>query len=326
MFGRRAMCTALAVSMSIIAFAPAALAQQGGEYVIGAGDVLSVSVWRHPELDNQVVVRANGMVTFPPVGELMAAGMTPNAFSRELMQRLRDYTRETTQVTVTMQQFNSRAIFLTGQVMAPGRYSFEQIPDLVQLLSQAGGPLPGADLSSVTVIRPTARGPEVIPVDVAGYMRGESGVSMPELMPGDTIDFPPLIGGGTAGGPGLVYVFGEVGRPGAYPAGDGLDVMGIIALAGGATREAKLDQVSVIMAGGDGQVVATVDVERIVKQGTPRPLELRGGDRVYVFPRDPSLFGMVLGGASTALSSATQIMQAYLLYLTTDRYLDDENN
>lgn len=322
MAGRCTLIAAVALTLAA-AWSGTALSQTGGaEYTIGPGDVLSVSVWRHPELERQVVVRSNGLATFPPVGDLRAGGATPTELSRELVQRLRDYMGETTQVSVTVSTFNSRAIYLTGQVAAPGRYSFEQIPDLLQVLSQAGGPLPGANLSSVTIVRPAAGGPQVISVDLSAYMRGGGG-KLPTLQPGDTVDVPSLMGAGGMTGPGLVYVLGEVAAPGPYQTTEGLDLLQVIALAGGTTPEAELKQVGVVMNSGDGQAVAMVDLERVMRDGTANPFMLQAGDRVIVPKASMSIAGAVWAGTTTVLGSVRDVMSSYLLYLTIDREIED---
>ena len=320
---RRTLQIALVVAAVLVPLLDAA-AQQPAEYVIGQGDVLAVSVWRHPELERQVVVRSNGMVTFPPNGELMASGLTPSELSREIMQRLRDYTRETTQVTVSMAQFNSRAIYLTGQVTAPGRYSFERLPDLLQLLSQAGGPLPGADLSNVSIVRPATGGADVIRVDVSAYMRGENTAPLPVLRPGDTLEIPSLaFGGAGVGSGGLVYILGEVASPGAYPATDGLDLLQLLAIAGGTTPDARLSDVSVVMDAGTSQVVASVDLEGVIHDGTAAPFMLSSGDRVVVPGATGSLLGQTLGITSTVLGYGRDVLSSYLLLLSVEREIDD---
>jgi len=318
-------CALVFALCALVGWSSIAAAQSSGEYKIGPGDMLRVSVWRHPELDGTFVVRSNGTVTVPPVGEIMAQGLRPFDLARELMVRLRDFTRETTQVTVSVEQFNSRAVFLTGQIMSPGRYSFERIPDILQLLSQAGGPLPSADLSNVSIIRSTARGPEVIPVNLAAYMRGERQEALPDLQPGDTIEFPGMIGASAVAGPGLVYVLGEVNAPGAYPSSEGIDLLQAIALAGGTTPAARLKDVAVVMDGGGGQIVASIDLEKIVHDGAAKTFYLAPGDRVVVPSRETSLAATILGGAGSVLTATRDVLQSYLLYLTVDRTLDEEN-
>lgn len=317
-----AMRTSLVVFVALALLTTAAVAQTVAEYKIGEGDALSVSVWRHPELERTVVVRSNGLVTFPPIGDVNAAGITPSDLSREIMQRLRDYTRETTQVTVTVAQFNSRAVFLTGQVVGPGRYSFEAIPDLLQLLSSAGGPLPSADLSQVSIIRATPKGPSVITIDVGSYMRGQSTQPLPALEPGDTIEIPSIMGTSAAGSQGMVFIFGEVGSPGAYPAAIGTDLLQLIAVAGGTTPGANLNEVSVVMDGGSGQVVARVDLKDVIENGTATPFMLAAGDRVIVPATDATLAGQILGGIGSVFGYTSDLMSSYLLYLTLDREAD----
>ncbi|MFH1690665.1 MAG: polysaccharide biosynthesis/export family protein [Candidatus Eisenbacteria bacterium] len=318
----RAMRTSLVVFAALALLSAAAVAQTVAEYKIGQGDALSISVWRHPELERTVVVRSNGRVTFPPIGDVTAEGLMPSDLSREIMQRLRDYTRETTQVTVTVAQFNSRAVFLTGQVVGPGRYSFEAIPDLLQLLSSAGGPLPSADLSQVSIIRATPTGPSVITIDVGSYMRGQATQPLPTLEPGDTIEIPSILGTSAAGAQGMVFIFGEVGSPGAYPAGSGTDLLQLIAVAGGTTPGANLNEVSVVMDGGNGQVVARVDLKDVIENGTATPFMLAAGDRVIVPATDATLAGQILGGIGSVFGYTSDLMSSYLLYLTLDREVD----
>ena len=73
----RAMRTSLVVFVAVLLLSTAASGQSQVEYKIGQGDALSISVWRHPELERTVVVRSNGRVTFPPIGDVTAAGLTP---------------------------------------------------------------------------------------------------------------------------------------------------------------------------------------------------------------------------------------------------------
>lgn len=314
----------IAVAMAVVAVASTvAFGQQPPEYEIGEGDALSISVWRHPELERTVLVGSNGMVTFPPVGDVTAAGLTPSALSRDIMQRLRDFTRETTQVTVTVTAFNSRAVFITGQVVAPGRYSFETLPNVLELLSEAGGAQPTADLSQVSIIRTGAAGPQVISVDVGAYTRGEVDAPLPVLRPGDMVEIPSMVGAGGMAGQGLVYIFGEVGQPGAYPAPDGTDLMQLIAVAGGSTPDARLDRVAVIMDGGEGQVVAKVDLESVIEQGTPAPFYLASGDRVFI-PGGGDVASQILNGVVSVFGYTGDLMSTYLLYLTLDEQMADK--
>ncbi|MBD3163475.1 MAG: hypothetical protein GF346_13355, partial [Candidatus Eisenbacteria bacterium] len=106
-------------------------AQAADPYTIGAGDVLSISVWERPDLTRNVAVRFSGEITFPPLGEVAAEGKTAGELGRLLEDRLTDYLRRPTQVTVEIQEFRSRRVTVSGAVASPGRLSFEEIPGLV---------------------------------------------------------------------------------------------------------------------------------------------------------------------------------------------------
>ncbi|MCK5597188.1 MAG: SLBB domain-containing protein, partial [Candidatus Eisenbacteria sp.] len=199
----------------------------------------------------------------------------------------------------------------------------EAIPDLLQLLSQAGGPLPSADLSRVAVIRGTPSGPEVITIDVGAYMRGQTTQPLPTLEPGDTIEIPSIVGAGSVAGQGLVFIFGEVRLPGAYPAPPGTDLLQLIAIAGGTTPEARLGDVAVVMDGGDGQVVAKVDLKEVMKRGSAAPFMVAPGDRVIIPGSESDLAGQIIDGIGTAFAFSLDIMSAWLLYVTLDDRLND---
>ena len=134
-------------------FLQPAQAVRAADYVLGPEDVIQVSVWLHPELERSLTIRADGSVTLPPVGDLKAGGLTPKEFADRASDRLSSYLRQTTTVTVTVTQYMSRSVFVQGAVAKPGRFGFENIPTLVDLLAQAGRALPGANLAGVQVVR-----------------------------------------------------------------------------------------------------------------------------------------------------------------------------
>jgi protein involved in polysaccharide export with SLBB domain len=115
------------------------------DYVLGVEDEVSISVWMHPELDRKVAIGTSGSIVFPPVGDIRAAGLTTKQLGDRLGDRLSSYLRSTSTVTVTISKYLSRSVIVSGAVFAPGRYGFETIPNLLDVLNAAGGPVPGAD-------------------------------------------------------------------------------------------------------------------------------------------------------------------------------------
>src|SRR5262249_45937607 len=159
--------------------------------VVGAEDVMQVSVWLHPELERTITISTDGTIVYPPIGSVQAAGLTPKQLGDRLADRLGTFLRQTTQVTVTVTQFMSRSVFVAGAVAKPGRYGFERMPSVVDAISQAGGALAGADLGHVQVVRREGENRRTIDVDVASALRDGVGTALPELKPGDTI----MVGG-----------------------------------------------------------------------------------------------------------------------------------
>lgn len=296
-----------AVVMVVLALAAVGAARPAGgaEYVIGAEDVLQVSVWMHPELERGVTVDASGNITFPPIGELRAAGQTPTQLGNRLADRLSSYLRQTATVTVTVTQYMSQSVFVSGAVATPGRYGFEVVPGLLDVINRAGGATAGADLSRVQVLRREGDLRRPLNVDLARALREGTNAGLPELRPGDTIVVP---GGPTAPGEGggvavasadAVGVLGEVTRPGLYPVGSGQDLWMVLAAAGGLTARGRFADVRVVRPTDGGSSVFRVDLADQLRRGAREPFVVRPGDAVVV---------MGGGGWSTAWAVLSQTL------------------
>jgi protein involved in polysaccharide export with SLBB domain len=306
----------------LLALVAAPVAAQ--EYTIGVEDVLTISVYLHPELERTVTVDADGAITFPPLGTVKASGLTPKQLGDRLADRLATYLRQTTAVTVTVTQYVSRSVFLQGAVAKPGRYGFERMPSLIEVIGQAGGALPGADLSRVEIIRREGTSRRTIYADVSRAMRQGVTTGLPELTPGDIIIVPaPLSGVGgqmTAAGEGA-GVLGEVTRPGLYPVGAGQDLWVVLAAAGGLTPQGNLSNVRVITRDRGTTAVVTVNLKQSLSRGGARAQIVRSGDVVFVSRTGSSQFGRAFGGLQALLSTSTDIVNLVLL-----RELIEERN
>ena len=140
------------------------------DYVLGPEDVIAVSVWLHPELERTVTISAGGNVTLPPVGDIKAAGLTTKQLGERIADRLSAYLRQTTTVTVTVARYMSLSVYVSGSVATPGRYGFERIPSIVEVLGSAGGALTGARLDDVQVVRTEKGVRRTLQADVAAVV------------------------------------------------------------------------------------------------------------------------------------------------------------
>lgn len=269
-------------------FAPARDAR-AEDYVLGPEDVVAVSVWLHPELERSVTVNADGNITLPPVGDIKAAGLTTKKLGERIADRLSAYLRQTTTVTVTVAKYMSQSVFVSGSVATPGRYGFERIPSIVEVLGSAGGALTGANLGSVQVVRTENGVRRTMQADVAAAMRDGDTSGLPALKPGDTIIVSGVVPGGGQGAglaPGEgAGVLGEVHRPGLVPVGGGADVWAVLAAAGGTTERANLRSVRVLTRTDSGVSVTAHDLRDVLDHGSRAPVTIRSGDVVVVMSK-----------------------------------------
>ncbi len=258
-----------------------------GEYQIGIEDVLEITVYGHPDMSRLASVGPQGTIVLPPVGEVKAAVLTPRQLGDRLSDRLSTYLRQgAATVTVTVHDYLSQSVFVTGAVAHPGRYGAEAPPSLLDALNLAGGALADGDLNRVTIIHRFGPGPHEVTVDVANAMRLGTESSLPPTRAGDMIVVPTavsLVGG--VGSEQGIGVLGEVNHPGLYPVGDREDLWMALALAGGPTTRGNLSNVRVVTHDQNTNTAVTVNLKETLTRGNRRPYIVQPGDIVYVDSR-----------------------------------------
>jgi polysaccharide biosynthesis/export protein len=124
------------------------------KYLIGAEDVLHVLVWREPDLTGDTVVRPDGKISLPLIGELQAAGLTPDQLGKDVTAALTKLIN-TPEVTVSLLAVNSKKYYIDGEVSKPGEYLLVTPTTILEALSQAGGFREFAKTSKIRVLRGT---------------------------------------------------------------------------------------------------------------------------------------------------------------------------
>lgn len=158
-------------------------------YRIGREDVLDVSVWRDPDLSRTIPVRPDGFITLPLIGELKAAGKTPNELSAEIKNALAPMVQEP-RVSVIVRELHSSRVFVTGEVAQPGAYPLRGTVSVLQAITLAGGFSDFADRDGILVIR-NGEGGGQIPVRYSDIVDAAEGSRHDVLLePGDTIIVP----------------------------------------------------------------------------------------------------------------------------------------
>jgi polysaccharide export outer membrane protein len=159
------------------------------DYLIGPADLLQIFVWKEPELSRDVNVRLDGKITVPLLGDVEAAGRTPQQLGEELAKSLSKFL-ETPRVTVGVSQANSTRFYVVGQVGKPGDFPLSGRTTVLQGLALAGGFRDFAKTDSIVIIRQDRNGQVVIPVN---YKKLEDGKDISQnitLRPGDTVIVP----------------------------------------------------------------------------------------------------------------------------------------
>ena len=123
------------------------------EYTVGLGDILSVSVWQWPDLDMpNVIVRPDGKISFPLVGDITAEGLTLTELDNILTAKLREFIKDP-EVSVSISQFGGRKVIVLGEVSSQGVYAPTGRTSVLEVIALAGGFRPSAVSSSVVLIR-----------------------------------------------------------------------------------------------------------------------------------------------------------------------------
>lgn len=159
-------------------------------YVIGAEDVLSIYVWKEPDMSKSVPVRPDGMISLPLVGEVKAAGYTPVQLQDVLADSMKKYVSEP-QVTVVVEKIASLSFNIVGQVGKPGYYPLTRRMTVLDAIALAGGFKDFAKTKKVYILRTSANGTEErIPFNYNEVIKGKNPQQNIELQPRDTIVVP----------------------------------------------------------------------------------------------------------------------------------------
>jgi polysaccharide export outer membrane protein len=121
-------------------------------YIIGPGDLLDISVWQDESLSRATIVLPDGRISFPLVGEVMAAGRTLGDLKKEMEGRLTRYVPNII-LSLDVKQVNSVLIYVLGRVNSPGRFALNTNVDVLQALATAGGFNPFAKRSKIRIFR-----------------------------------------------------------------------------------------------------------------------------------------------------------------------------
>jgi polysaccharide export outer membrane protein len=245
-------------------------------YRIGPDDLLEITVFGAPELDRAVRVAASGEISLPLVGVVDVAGRTPHELERLLEERLEARYMRAPQVSVFVRELRSQGVTVLGAVRRPGVYQVPGRTTLVELLSLAEG-LDDDAGDRVLVRRAGDAGSEPAEeLNLAAMLAAAEPGTNPEVLPGDVV---------TVTRAGVVYVVGEVRKPGGYllRGNESISVLQALALAEGLTRTAARGAARIIRTDPESgrREEIPVDLGRVLAGKAPDPV-LAARDIVFV--------------------------------------------
>jgi polysaccharide export outer membrane protein len=159
------------------------------DYLIGPDDLLDISVWKEETLQSKVVVRPDGKISFPLVGEIMAMSYSVSDLQKEITQRLRKFIPDPV-VTVVVEKVSAYKIYVIGEVKSSGQYQVGQYLDVVQALALAGGLTAYAAENKIKILRRENGVETVIPFEYGKIKAGEALKQNIILKRGDVVIVP----------------------------------------------------------------------------------------------------------------------------------------
>ncbi len=291
--------------------ATAAIATDAMNYILGPEDQITVRVFAADDIPDRPAQIANdGTVTLPMVGVVQAAGLTVDQLQANLVAAYKKFFKDP-QVTVQVNDSRSQPVSVAGNVNTPGVVQLKGTRNLMEVIGMAGGLKPDAG-DSVLITRLKSEGPipvsgafadpsgkyTVAHINIRSVMNGNDPQGNILIKPHDVITVPRAR---------MVYVLGNVGRPGGYVMTDNetMSVSKALALAGGWDKTAALGSTRILRAsGGSEREQIPTDLKKIMGN-KKEDVELRPDDILYV----PNSMAKVLTvrGAEAALGLGTGI-------------------
>ena len=281
---------------------------QSGTYQVQPEDKLQISFWEDPELNSVAKVDKDGGIELPIIGRITAAGLTLNVLREKIISQMSLFNKLVNQVSISVNEYGGNVVFVTGQVRNPGKFSFEEIPNLWDIILEAGGPLENASLDQVVIVRTQEQG-KIYTINLLDALQEAKLDELPKVYPRDTIQI-----SGTGGASPLVqrdeiYIFGAIARQGALRFESGSDILQIIGKAGGYMPNADLEKVKHVSVSNGTTTIAIINLDDYLDKTIPAPMPVGAGDYIII-PSKPSFWRRT---AQTVLTIAITITASYYI-------------
>lgn len=275
-------------------FTSCAVAQQPESLLIGPGDLLHVQVFDTPELEQHARVTDAGELPLLVGGNVKVSALTPGDAARAIEKRLLDgHLLLRPRVAVTVEEYATQKVSVLGEVHSPGAYAIQTPRSVLDVLTLAGGL---TDLADRKILIERSETDE----KVSYFVSNKPGIAIDtavRINPGDTLVVPKAE---------IVYVLGDVGRPGGYTMTNNeaqLTVLELVARAGGTNHSAVPSHARLIHRNDDTYIEEPLPLSAMQKGKHP-DLALKAGDIIWVPFSYLRNFGMQANGIVASLGSA----------------------
>ena len=164
--------------------------QEKGTYIIGAGDILEITTWKEEDFSREtVLVRLDGMITFPLIDDVRAEGRTPMQVKAAIETKLKDYVSEPN-VTVHLQASLSKKFYILGEVMNTGEYPLMKNYTVLQAFALAGGFTEWASKKEILLYRNVDGEEKILRINYKQIIKGKDFDQNVHIEPDDTIIVP----------------------------------------------------------------------------------------------------------------------------------------
>lgn len=223
-----------------------------GDYLVGPGDVLSISVYDNEDLTTKVRVSSSGTIVMPLLGQVEVQGATVNAITDKITRSLANGYLVNPQVNIFVEEYRSKKVVVLGNVRTPGLIELSGPTNFLELVSKAGGLEKDAGDTATIQRKKDGAASTVIVIDLLALIEKGDLTQNMQIVDGDTVFISKA---------GMCFITGEVEKPGTYSCGEGTTVLRLVALAGGFTGKAAKSSINVVrIVNNDKKVSKNVDL------------------------------------------------------------------
>lgn len=214
------------------------------DYVLGPTDIIKVTVYEQPDLTLTAQITASGQIVMPLIGAITVQGLTAIQAEAKIADALRKggYVKSP-QVTVTVQEFRSQQVAVLGYVKKSDKYSIDATSTIIDILARAGGVTEEAG-DVITIVKNLKGKKSIHKVNLSSFYTGDLSQNI-EITAGDLILIPKME---------TYYIYGEVGKPGAYRLERNMTLVQALSVGGGLTDRGTQKGILIKRQKGNGEI------------------------------------------------------------------------